>query len=324
MEWCWIYWILKTCNCPYPCSWTTKHLISSGNLMYVKSFALFYKRISRLSKVSIHWNGNCDTPSIWWINATLGTYGYLLISVRIILFRFIYRIHPATSPHHDDVIIWKYFPRNWPFVRGIHRSPVNSPHKGQWRGASMFSLICTRINGWLNNDEAGDLRRHRAHYDVTEVFCSSSHVSWTRAAIDGTCPQTYSTVTTDLVISSGTVFSGTNWDWLTETETSIFNTTWHYTAPWCQPHVTFPMYYSILIWYQLLICMLGDLCLDHFWWLTQRPPWWDIMNNASYEKRWHHSKIIVFDKFSTILNKFHNRECLLQADNAVDPLQRDQ
>ena len=46
------------------------------------------------------------------------------------------------------------------------RSPVNSPHKGQWRGALMFSLICTRINGWVNNGEAGDFRRYRAHYDV--------------------------------------------------------------------------------------------------------------------------------------------------------------
>ena len=47
---------------------------------------------------------------------------------------------------HDDVIKWKHFPRYWPFVRGIHRSPVNSPHKGQWRGALMFSLICVWIN----------------------------------------------------------------------------------------------------------------------------------------------------------------------------------
>ena len=39
---------------------------------------------------------------------------------------------------HDDVIKWKHFPRYWPFVRGSHRSPVNSPHKGQWRGAVMF------------------------------------------------------------------------------------------------------------------------------------------------------------------------------------------
>ena len=43
---------------------------------------------------------------------------------------------------HKDVITWKHFPRYWPFVRGIHRSPVNSPHKGQWRGAVMLSLIC--------------------------------------------------------------------------------------------------------------------------------------------------------------------------------------
>ena len=50
--------------------------------------------------------------------------------------------------HHDDVIKWKHFPRYWPFVRGIHQSPVNSPHKGQWRGALMFSLICTS-NKWL-------------------------------------------------------------------------------------------------------------------------------------------------------------------------------
>ena len=44
--------------------------------------------------------------------------------------------------------------------------PVNSPHNGQWRGALMFPLICVWINGWVNNCEAGDLRRHRAHYGV--------------------------------------------------------------------------------------------------------------------------------------------------------------
>ena len=61
-----------------------------------------------------------------------------------------------------DVIIWKHFPRYWPFVRGIHRSPVNSRHKGQWRGTLMFSVICAWTNRWV----AGDLRRHRSHYDV--------------------------------------------------------------------------------------------------------------------------------------------------------------
>ena len=50
--------------------------------------------------------------------------------------------------------------------------PVNSTHKGQWRGALVFSWICTRIDGWVNNGEAGDLRRHRAHYDVNILTCS--------------------------------------------------------------------------------------------------------------------------------------------------------
>ena len=68
----------------------------------------------------------------------------------------------------SDAELWCFL--YWPFVRGIHRSPVNSPHKGQWRGALMFSLICSWINGWVNNREAGDLRRHRTDYDVT-VMC---------------------------------------------------------------------------------------------------------------------------------------------------------
>ena len=70
---------------------------------------------------------------------------------------------------HDDVIKWKHFPRYWPFVRGIHRSPVNSPHKGQWRGYLMLSLTCAWINGWVNNREAGDLRRtHVSYLNITD------------------------------------------------------------------------------------------------------------------------------------------------------------
>ena len=74
---------------------------------------------------------------------------------------------------HDDVIKWKHFPRYWPYVWGIHCSLVNSPHKGHWRGALMFSLICVWINCWVNNREAGDLRRYSAHYDVTVMGCHS-------------------------------------------------------------------------------------------------------------------------------------------------------
>ena len=59
---------------------------------------------------------------------------------------------------HDDVIKWKHFPRNWPFVRGIHRSPVNSPHKGQWRGALMF--LSRKSWGWWFETISCPLWRH--------------------------------------------------------------------------------------------------------------------------------------------------------------------
>ena len=61
---------------------------------------------------------------------------------------------------------WKHFGRYWSFVRRISRSQVKSPQKGQWRGALVGFLICAWINGWVNNREAGDLRRHRAPYEV--------------------------------------------------------------------------------------------------------------------------------------------------------------
>ena len=81
---------------------------------------------------------------------------------------------PMTSPavlnSYDDVIKWKYFPRYWPFLWGIHRWPLNSPHKGQCRGALMFSLISALTNGWGNKWDAGDLIRHRAHFDVIVII----------------------------------------------------------------------------------------------------------------------------------------------------------
>ena len=64
---------------------------------------------------------------------------------------------------HDDVIKWKHIPHYWSFVWGIYMSPVNSPHKGQWRGALIFF--------WSGPDHtAGDLRRHGPHFDVIVMF----------------------------------------------------------------------------------------------------------------------------------------------------------
>ena len=93
---------------------------------------------------------------------------------------------------HDDVIKWKHFPRYWPFARGIQRSPVNSPHKGQWRRPLMFSLICVWLDGWVNNREVGDLRCYRDHYDVIVMEC------WLQ--------------TVDMIITLIARFMGPTWD----------------------------------------------------------------------------------------------------------------
>ena len=76
--------------------------------------------------------------------------------------------------YHDDVIKLKHFPRYWPFVRGIHRSPVNSPHKGQWRGALRFTLIYARLSeqswGWWFKTLSCSLWRH-----CNDGFSSTEH-----------------------------------------------------------------------------------------------------------------------------------------------------
>ena len=70
---------------------------------------------------------------------------------------------------HDHVIKWKHLPRCWTFVRGIRRS-----HRPVTRSFDVLFYL-RWINGWVNNREAGDFRRHRAHYDVIVMH---AHYPW--------------------------------------------------------------------------------------------------------------------------------------------------
>ena len=105
------------------------------------------------------------------------------------------RLSATDTFFHDDVIKWKHFPRYWPFVRGIYprgiyRSPVNCPtQRPVVRSFGVFFDLrpnqrlskqwCARIKGWVNNGEAGDLRRHRAYYDVIVMLQALRfHISW--------------------------------------------------------------------------------------------------------------------------------------------------
>ena len=116
---------------------------------------------------------------------------------------------------HDDVIKWRHSPCYWSFVWGIQRSPVDSPHKGQWRWALMF-FICSWINSWVNNREAGNLRCHRGHYDVIVMHSNNyanpvygvaticHQVRWLRWGH----PSLFHTATSLLIIPPKTKFRG--------------------------------------------------------------------------------------------------------------------
>ena len=83
---------------------------------------------------------------------------WMFVAVAAVVVALFVALQVRKQQNHDDVIKWKH----------CHRC---IPHtKGQWRGALMFTLISARINGWVNNRGASDLRRHRTHYDVTAMI----------------------------------------------------------------------------------------------------------------------------------------------------------
>ena len=136
----------------YNCSWDTAHHHSCSH----KTCILCLSSPSKRLHVSCKWFNSMETNiEAWFLTHVATIVPYLSTN--------------DNTMEHGDVMKWKHFPRYWPFVRGIHRLPgnsVNSPHKGQCRGALIFSLICAWIFAWVNNGEAGDLSRNRVHYDV--------------------------------------------------------------------------------------------------------------------------------------------------------------
>ena len=169
-----------------PSKWETTlqcNVVSHWLCVYTK-WSLASHWLGAYTKWSLHWSPNIHNPISRYpqcrlINLIMHTNFilYKLIMSALLIYRLIMSALYRTGRkllqgfgcqrQSDGVIKWKHFPRYWSFVRRINQSPANSPHKGQWRGALMFLLICAWTNGWVNNRNAGDLRRHRAHYDVT-------------------------------------------------------------------------------------------------------------------------------------------------------------
>ena len=208
---------------------------------------------------------------LWWITCEK------------ISFRKYMRLHGTINRKwHDDVIKWRHFPRYWPFVRGIHRSPVNFPHKGQWRGALMFSLIYVWISGWVNSLEAGDLRRYRSHYDVI-VMESSPGPQFT---VSGYFSH-IQTVTTQIILQ------GELTHWGPEKMDAISQTTLSCAFCWMKilefrlkchwklfPMNNIPALVQIMAWHRqgdkalpepMMVSLLTHICVTRPQWVNQEP-----------------------------------------------------
>ena len=135
-------------------TWVNNYTENYGMWLLIQALTTDKEEVLGVSSVgNLFWNHViCNVSDFFRINAHKANTRFLITLL------FLY---------HDAVIKWKHFPRYWPFVQGIHRSPVNSPHKGQKRGALMLSLICAlnkRLSkqwwGWWFETLSWSLWRH--------------------------------------------------------------------------------------------------------------------------------------------------------------------
>ena len=138
--------------------------IKNIRICFFRAFVLRWWHICQ-NKILIFWT---DTVMMYWQTCTFkcGTYkdrwGIKCGNIDLVMYCTIWLCSEFSS-------WWRHQMETFSALLAIcvHRSPMNSSHKGQWPRALMFSLICAQISGWVNNRQAVDLRRHRAHYDVT-------------------------------------------------------------------------------------------------------------------------------------------------------------
>ena len=130
------------------CCFGVKELLwrATNNTNYILLYLSWYPRVLFFIFL-FHCSHNKNTLML----CLLASFLIMLIACSIIMFlksRYFASLHVVFTWWRHQM---ETFPRYWPFVRGVHRSPVNSQHKGQWRGAWILSLICTWIDGWVKH-----------------------------------------------------------------------------------------------------------------------------------------------------------------------------
>ena len=115
-------------------------------IIFIK-FSHQMKYISNIVMLSAKWWQFCSDPNGFVFSVKLFVWRPLLFLNSLQK----YVAHIIMAQYHDDIM-------------------MDSPQKGQWRRALMFSLICTWTDSWVNNRDTGDFKRLRAHYDVTVMI----------------------------------------------------------------------------------------------------------------------------------------------------------
>ena len=112
----------------------------------------------------------CTQP--WWSNTCFHFIPPELLVLLMVPIRIeCTRLWTYLSRYEPDAPCWRRQMETFSSLLAL--CAVNSPHKCQWRGVLMFSLICAWTNGCANNRDAGDLRKPRAHYDATVMLSTS-------------------------------------------------------------------------------------------------------------------------------------------------------
>ena len=154
-----------------------------------------------------------------------------------------------------------------PLARGIHGWPVNSPQKGQRRKALMFSMLYARINVWVNNREAGDRRRHRAHYDVIVMGKPGQYAKISVLKIFQHGQRELLEISLEVHIHHGFSYDIPRWTWR-----SIYSSWWL----WCR---NCKMLYFIVCWeFQLR---------QYLFYRMRLMAWWKDMRINNIISPWH-------------------------------------
>ena len=142
--------------------------------MYIHMYKCVYNAVCLYTYWQIYFpDGDCEIHTIWQSQT------HKITSSPYSMEYSIYIYHSYLYLGVEILASWKTFHYTWwrhqmeTFSALLAICAGNSPVSGEFPSQRPvtrsfdFFLICTWINGWVNNRKAGDLRCHRVHYDVS-------------------------------------------------------------------------------------------------------------------------------------------------------------